>query len=84
LNEFSIVIPFFNEVNSIEKLLSHLKNSVLYKDTMEIIAVDGGSTDGSQEKIRRYPNNSIKERKSNTNECRCQSCNRKHPLFFTL
>jgi glycosyltransferase involved in cell wall biosynthesis len=53
MNKISIVIPFFNEVNSIEKLLSHLINSVLYKDAMEIIAVDGGSTDGSQEKIRR-------------------------------
>jgi glycosyltransferase involved in cell wall biosynthesis len=40
----------FNEVNSIEKLLSHLINSVLYKDAMEIIAVDGGSTDGSRKK----------------------------------
>jgi glycosyltransferase involved in cell wall biosynthesis len=46
MNKISIVIPFFNEVNSIEKLLSHLINSVLYKDAMEIIAVDG-STDGS-------------------------------------
>jgi glycosyltransferase involved in cell wall biosynthesis len=51
-----ISITRFNEVNSIEKLLSHLINSVLYKDAMEIIAVDGGSTDGSQEKIRRCPN----------------------------
>jgi rSAM/selenodomain-associated transferase 2 len=56
MNKISIVIPVFNEVNSIEKLLSHLKNSVLYKDAIEIIAVDGGSTDGSQEKMRRYPN----------------------------
>ena len=56
MNKISIVIPVFNEVNSIEKQLSHLKNCVLHKDAMEIIAVDGGSTDGSQEKIRRYPN----------------------------
>jgi rSAM/selenodomain-associated transferase 2 len=56
MNKISIVIPVFNEVNSIEKLLSHLKIYDLNKDAMEIIAVDGGSTDGSQEKIRRYSN----------------------------
>jgi glycosyltransferase involved in cell wall biosynthesis len=48
MNKISIVIPVLMK-NSIEKLLSHLINSVLYKDAMEI-AVDGGSTDGSQEK----------------------------------
>lgn len=51
MNKISVVIPVFNEVDSIEKLLSHLKNCVLHKDAMEIIVVDGGSTDGSQEKI---------------------------------
>jgi rSAM/selenodomain-associated transferase 2 len=56
MNKISIVIPVFNEINSIEKLLSHLINSVLSKDVIEIITVDGGSTDGSQEKIKSHPN----------------------------
>jgi rSAM/selenodomain-associated transferase 2 len=56
MNKISIVIPVFNEINSIEKLLSHLINSVLSKDVIEIITVDGGSTDGSQEKINGHPN----------------------------
>jgi rSAM/selenodomain-associated transferase 2 len=56
MNKISIVIPVFNEINSIEKLLSHLINSVLSKDVIEIITVDGGSTDGSQEKINSHPN----------------------------
>jgi glycosyltransferase involved in cell wall biosynthesis len=66
--------------------LSHLKNGVLYKDTIEIIAVDGGSIDGLK-KIRRYPHVTlipVKERKSNTNECRSQSCDWKHSHIFTL
>jgi glycosyltransferase involved in cell wall biosynthesis len=50
MNKISIVI-FLSKALKVK--LSHLINSVLYKDTMEIIAVDGGSTDGSQEKIRR-------------------------------
>jgi glycosyltransferase involved in cell wall biosynthesis len=47
--------------------MSHLINSVLYKDAMEIIAVDGGSTDGSQEKNKKMSNVALiqSERKSN-------------------
>ena len=52
MNKISIIIPVFNEVNSITKLLSHLENKVFQKEAVEIIAVDGGSTDGSQDKIR--------------------------------
>jgi glycosyltransferase involved in cell wall biosynthesis len=83
MNKISIVIPFFNEVNSIEKLLSHLKNSVLYKDTMEIIAVDGGSRWLSR-KNKKIPRNINPVKGRAINECRCQSCDRKHSIFFTL
>jgi len=56
MNKISIIIPVFNEVNSISKLLSHLENKVFQKETIEIIAVDGGSTDGSQDKIKASSN----------------------------
>jgi rSAM/selenodomain-associated transferase 2 len=56
MNKISIVIPVFNEVNSITILLSYLENKVFQKDAIEIIVVDGGSTDGSQDKIRTNSN----------------------------
>jgi rSAM/selenodomain-associated transferase 2 len=50
----SIIIPVFNEADTIGKLLSHLiKNSSL-KNISEIIVVDGGSTDGTQEIITSF------------------------------
>ena len=45
----SIVIPILNEAANIEKLLFHLIDNASLKNIQEIIIVDGGSTDGSQE-----------------------------------
>jgi len=52
MNKISIIIPIFNEVNSISKLLLHLENKVFQKEAIEIIVVDGGSTDGSQYRLQ--------------------------------
>jgi rSAM/selenodomain-associated transferase 2 len=56
MNKVSIVIPVFNEVSSISKLVSYLESNVFRKEAIEIIAVDGGSTDGSQDEIRTNSN----------------------------
>lgn len=52
MNKISIIIPIFNEVNSISKLLLHLESEIFQKEAIEIIVVDGGSSDGSQNKLR--------------------------------
>jgi dolichol-phosphate mannosyltransferase len=46
----SIIIPVFNEINSIAQLLHLVESSAVYK---QIIVVDDGSTDGTLEKLRR-------------------------------
>tara|TARA_B100000427_G_scaffold325361_1_gene332081 strand:+ start:1085 stop:1747 length:663 start_codon:yes stop_codon:yes gene_type:complete len=46
-NQYTIIIPIFNEVSSISKLLSAL--NPYYSDGHEIIIIDDGSTDGSHE-----------------------------------
>ncbi|MBU2939147.1 TIGR04283 family arsenosugar biosynthesis glycosyltransferase [Lacinutrix sp. C3R15] len=48
-NSISIIIPMLNEAENIEKLLLHLTNNASLQNLKEIIVVDGGSTDGSQE-----------------------------------
>ncbi|MFI1745278.1 TIGR04283 family arsenosugar biosynthesis glycosyltransferase [Thalassobellus sediminis] len=50
----SIIIPVFNEVNNISPLLNHLSENASKENISEIIFVDGGSTDGSQEKIQSF------------------------------
>ena len=64
MNKYSIIIPIFNEVNHIAKLLKGVK---IYKEEgHEIIIVDDGSNDGTYKELTKY--NFIKLIKSNTNQ----------------
>ena len=49
--ELSVIIPCYNEVNTIEKVLNAVKSSS-YKP-YEIIVVDDYSTDGSRDILRK-------------------------------
>ena len=49
--KISIVIPVFNEKDSINQLYNEIINSLNIRD-YEIIFIDDGSTDGSSEKVQ--------------------------------
>ena len=49
MNKISIIIPILNEAKHIEILLNYLLENSFSKNISEVIIVDGGSTDGSQE-----------------------------------
>ena len=49
----SVVVPFYNEVESIEPLWQRLRKALeTYGKSYEVIFVDDGSTDGTREKMR--------------------------------
>ncbi len=48
--KISVIIPTLNEVNYVENLVSAIYNNDL--SSKEIFIVDGGSTDGTQDKVR--------------------------------
>ena len=45
--KLSIIIPCYNEANTIEKILEKIYDS--YKESKEIIIIDDFSTDGTRE-----------------------------------
>jgi rSAM/selenodomain-associated transferase 2 len=51
MNKISVIIPIYNEVETIGTLLLYLEKNISNKLPHEIIVVDGGSTDGSQKKV---------------------------------
>lgn len=55
-NKISIIIPIYNEAKHIAKLLNYLKKNTSKENIAEIIVVDGGSTDQSQNQIEKNDN----------------------------
>ncbi|MHA1360537.1 MAG: glycosyltransferase family 2 protein [Candidatus Helarchaeota archaeon] len=53
----SIIIPCFNEVNFIKKCLESIIANDYEKNRLEIIVVDGMSTDGTREILKNYQQN---------------------------
>jgi len=54
--KISIIIPVLNESDTIGSLITHLINNASPSNISDIIIVDGGSTDGSQDIITSYKN----------------------------
>ena len=56
MGTISIIIPVLNEADSIETLILHLTKVAKYPKNIEIIIVDGGSTDGTQQIVSSIKN----------------------------
>jgi rSAM/selenodomain-associated transferase 2 len=69
MNKISIIIPILNEAKIINSLLQHLLENASIKNLSEIIVVDGGSTDGSQEIVSNFVTSSAVERSQKGLDC---------------
>ena len=45
----SVILPAYNNISTIERLFNSLRKQSMPSSDFEIIAVDGGSTDGTVE-----------------------------------
>lgn len=54
MNKLSIVIPVFNEAGMIDRVLESVSKKNIPGWKKEIIVVDDGSTDGTQEKLKKW------------------------------
>ena len=59
-NKISVIIPVFNEKNTISKIVEKVDNTDINGLTKEIIIVDDGSTDGTREILPSFENDHIK------------------------
>lgn len=58
--KLSIIIPVFNEENTILEVIKRLLNTKFLKVDREIIVVDDGSTDSTREKLKKIKSKEIK------------------------
>ena len=52
--QVSVIIPCYNEVATIRPLLDALRDQTYPRQAMEVVISDGGSTDGTQDAIKRW------------------------------
>ena len=52
---YSVIIPAYNAVRTLEKCLGSLSNQSISNEDYEVIVVDDGSTDSTPDIIRRFP-----------------------------
>jgi glycosyltransferase involved in cell wall biosynthesis len=55
--KLSVIIPAYNEINTIEKILEKVKDVKISK---EIIVIDDGSTDGTREYLKKLKDKDLK------------------------
>lgn len=53
----TVIIPCYNEISTVEKLIKSVRNAPV--DKIEIIVVDDGSTDGSLEVLEKLVGSEI-------------------------
>lgn len=58
-HQISIIIPVYNEVARIGVLIDYLKQNASTENIADLIVVDGGSTDGSQNSIAKLENTAL-------------------------
>lgn len=56
MNKISVIIPILNEVENIGSLIKHLLEHSAFPEQLELIVVDGGSSDGSQDIVSKFKN----------------------------
>ncbi len=54
--KLTIIIPVFNEAAHISELLFHLQKNIKHPKNTQILIVDGGSTDGTQQLVNEFEN----------------------------
>ncbi len=58
--KLSIVVPVYNEKDTIERILSRVIDANVYNMEKEIIVIDDFSTDGTREILKKYQGNTVK------------------------
>ncbi|MCD6476867.1 MAG: glycosyltransferase [Candidatus Aenigmarchaeota archaeon] len=86
LPKISIIIPAFNEANSIGSTLKSILSNNYPKNKMDIIVVDDGSTDNTSDIVKKFPVNLIQlsRNKGKVNALNTGIKHAKHDIIFTL
>ena len=61
MKKISIIVPVYNEINTLEKVIDRLQEVPFCGLEKEIIIVDDYSTDGTREILRQYEKESGNE-----------------------